>query len=40
MTTRLPPKAMAKKLVRVLGFAIVIEQFWLLRNYAVLHKYL
>src|SRR5262249_7992859 len=22
------------------GFAIVIEQFWLLRNYAILHKYL
>ena len=25
---------------RVLGFQIVIEQFWLLRNYAISHKYL
>ena len=26
--------------VEPVGFQIVIEQFWLLRNYAILHKYL
>jgi hypothetical protein len=31
----LPPSA-----VSVQGFQIVIEQFWLLRNYAILHKHL
>ena len=26
--------------IRVCGFQIVIEQFWLLRNYVILHKHL